>query len=114
MNESDDDRQRQKIQAFWNRVERRLLAHARFSAVRLFHFTNREGVYLLLATLVLLAFVALGAASCLTDEFSFVAAIFPVYYIVDAILMNTTITFVSQQPIHRLRSVLLTVLNFFN
>ena len=36
------------------------------------------------------------------------------YYVLDSILVNTSITFVSKQPIHPLRSVLLTLLNVFN
>jgi len=113
--QSRDDRDRARIQAFWARIETILQAYAqRFSAVRRLHLLNREGFYLLGATALLLGLATLAAWRCVPNRWSYFIAFPAAYYVVDAVLVNTSITFISQQPIHRLRSVLLTMLNVLN
>jgi hypothetical protein len=114
MNQPSDDRDRERIRAFWTRVERALRAYARFSAVRLLRLTNREGFYLAGASIALLGMTALASWSCIPNRWSYPVAVPAAYYVVDGGLVNTTITFISQQPIHRLRSVLLTLHNVLN
>jgi hypothetical protein len=109
-----DDRDREKIQTFWKRVESALNAYSQFSAVRILHLTNREGVYLFASAIVLIGLTLLAAWPPLASPWSYLPVALAIYYVIDSILINTKITFISQQPIHRLRSVILTLANIFN
>jgi hypothetical protein len=114
-NQQRDDRDRDRIRAFWACVERALFAYARrFSAVRTLHLLNREGFNLLGATGVLLGLAILAASSCIPRPWSYLIMLPAAYYVLDSVLVNTSITFISQRPIHHLRSVLLTLLNVLN
>jgi len=114
MNQPPDDRDRARITAFWGTIEARLQTYARCSAVRLLRLTNREGFYLAGAAVVLLALAALVSCRGVSNHWAYLIALPAVYYVVDSVLVNTAITFITQQPIHRLRSVLLTLLNVLN
>jgi hypothetical protein len=115
IDQPQDDRDRARILAFWARVERILQAYAqRFSAVRTLHLLNREGFYLVGAAVGLLSLATLAGWHCIPNRWSYLLALPAVYYVVDSVLANTAITFISQQPIHHLRSVLLTLLNVLN
>jgi len=109
-----DDRDKDSIQTFWRSIERILMTYSRFSAVRLLHFKDHEGLYLAISSLVLIGLIALASWSVVPNWLSFLIALPAVYYVIDAVLANTVITFISQQPIHPLRSILLTLLNILN
>lgn len=110
-----EDRDRARIRAFWARVEKILLTYAQgFSAVRTLHLLNREGFYLVGATAVLISQAIFAGWPCIPLPWSYLLVLPAAYYVVDSVLVNTSITFISQQPIHHLRSVLLTLLNVFN
>jgi hypothetical protein len=109
-----DDRDPEGITAFWKKIECWFRTYTKFSAVRLFGFTNREGVYLTIATVVLCILVALGSSLYVSDYCAYLVALPAVYYAIDSVLANTTITFITREPILILRSVLLTFLNVLN
>jgi len=109
-----DDRERERIRSFWQRIERCLRSYSRHSLVRTLGLTNREGLYLFLATWILAGLVFLVSSPAISNWWAYVAATLAGCYIVDAVLVNTTTTFITQRPIHRLRSVLLTLHNLFN
>jgi hypothetical protein len=63
---------------------------------------------------MLIGVTATAASGRVPGSWSPLMALPAIVYIIDSILVNTTITFLAQQPIHRLRSVLLTLFNVFN
>ena len=116
MSSQPDNRDRDRIRRFWQTVEKGLLCYAEHSIARTFRCINREGVYLVVATLVLAAFSFLASRDWTygVTWLRWTIGILAVAYIVDSLLVNTSITFVSRRPIHRLRSIQLSLLNVGN
>jgi len=79
---------------------------------------NREGWFVLFRTvflLLLLATVAACPASLFLDwPAPFIVAIVAAIILVDAIMVNTSIVFVTRRPMSTLRSAVLTVAMYFN
>jgi hypothetical protein len=102
-----------RIRRFWARRIRCLKCYSRHSAVRLLHLAYREGAYLCGAFGLLLLFTWATIRYPL-ECVPYVCGILAGYYIVDSVLVNTWITFVSKSPLVPIRSILLTLLNVVN
>jgi hypothetical protein len=106
-----------RVVRFWARIERYLRWYAQHRcAARLLGFKDREGWY------VLTAFVALAGLAALVsrgggarfDWLSGASSLVALYYVVDSVLVHTSIAFVTHRPVHRLRAILLTIVNVLN
>jgi hypothetical protein len=106
-----------RIRNFWNTAEDRLSGYtAERSLVRRLRRKNREGRYMLESFVVLVVFTWVattwtGGSPTWTRVLS---AGLPVGYLLDSAIVNTSIVFVTRDPIHPLRSVLLTFVAFVN
>ena len=112
-----DTRDSLRIRRFWERIEQNLKWYAQHRcAARLLGFKNREGWYVLTALVVLTGLAALVArgGSARFDWWSGASSLVAVYYLVDSVLVHTSIAFVTHRPVHRLRAILLTIVNVLN
>ena len=104
---------RARVARFWQRIEAGLTFYYwRCCAVKLCNLRYREGWYLCIAGLVLVALTWL-ALNWLRDR-PWIPAVVAAYYVVDSLLVNTWITFITRSPINHLRSIVLTLSNVAN
>jgi ion channel len=112
-----DTRDVRRITSVWTRVETGLKSYAaRACAARILGFRDREGWYLLAALIVLAGLAALASRN---DRPTLVwwtaaASLVGLYYVVDSVLVHTSIAFVTHRPVHRLRAIVLTIVNVVN
>ena len=104
---------RTRVRRFWARRIKCLKCYSRHSAVRWLHLAYREGLYLCGAFGLLLLFTWVTITYPLAYVL-YLCGILAAYYIVDSVLVNTWITFVSKSPLVPVRSILLTLLNLVN
>ena len=112
-----DVRDVHRIADVWSGVERWLKWYAnRACAARSLGFKDREGWYLLTALVVLAGLAAVAARNGGDTRawVSMVASVMAVYYVFDSVLVHTSIAFVTHRPVHRLRAIVLTIVNVVN
>jgi hypothetical protein len=110
-------REPERIRRSWNNVERVLVCYAaKIGIVRRLGLLNREGWYMVgsFGLLVAIAGVTSTWAGSWPLRIRLLSASLLVAYLIDSVLVNTSIVFVTRYPIHPLRSVLLTFLAFVN
>jgi hypothetical protein len=113
--EERDKRNTARIHEHWEAVERGLSWYAQRSLARQLRFSGRVGWYLLGAGIVFtILTILVGSGWIHSSGARWTVAAVGIAYIIDAALVNTSIVFVTRDPIHRLRSTLLALLNLFN
>jgi len=112
-NDDDEERHRTRVKGFWTRIETCLTRYYwKCSAVRRLGFRYREGWYFSFAFLLLTSLIWLALNGLRSRPW--IPALIAVYYIVDSLLVNTWITFITRSPINPLRSIVLTLTNVVN
>lgn len=111
-----DPRNTARIRKRWDAVEKWLRRYAQRSLAHWLGFTGRGGTYLLLATAILTGLTVLSGCQWVLGSFlaRLILALIGIAYVIDAALINTSIAFLTGNPINRLRSTLLSLLNLFN
>jgi hypothetical protein len=105
--------------AWWRLIARRIRHYEeRWTLPAWLGLDSREGWFVLLRTFFLLLLLA-SIASCpawlfLNCLLPFVVAIVVAFILVDAIVANTSVVFLTQNPVNPLRSAVLTTATYFN